>query len=82
MASERLGASFSIDINNLEAGLRTANKRIRECQSEFKAAAAGLDDWNKSEAGLTARNKMLSEQIEIQREKVSKLAESYQKKTR
>ena len=79
MAEERLGASFSIDINNLKAGLSTANKLIRESQSEFKAAAAGLDNWTRSEEGLTARNKMLTQQIDIQREKVKKLAENYQK---
>ena len=76
--AENIGASFSIDINNLKAGLNTANKLIRESQSEFKAAAAGLDDWRKSEEGLTARNKMLTSQIEIQREKVSKLKNAYQ----
>lgn len=78
MAEERLGASFSIDVSQLQAGLKTANKLIRESQAEFKKAAAGLDDWRTSEEGLTARNKMLTSQIEIQREKVKKLKEAYQ----
>ena len=78
MAEERLGANFSIDITQLQAGLKTANRLIRESQSEFKAAAAGMDDWTKSEEGLTARNKMLTSQIDIQREKVNKLTQSYQ----
>ena len=78
MAEERLGASFSIDVSQLQAGLKTANRLIRESQAEFKKAAAGLDDWQTSEEGLTARNKMLTSQIEIQREKVKKLTEAYQ----
>lgn len=78
MADERLGASFSIDITQLQAGLKTANKLIRESQSEFKAAAAGLDDWRKSEEGLNARNQALTQQIGVQREKVNALKQNYQ----
>lgn len=76
--SERLGANFSIDINQLQTGLRTANRLIRESQSEFKAAAAGMDDWNKSEAGLTARINSLNQITAVQREKVNALKASYQ----
>lgn len=78
MAEERLGANFSIDITQLQAGLKTANRLIRESQSEFKAAAAGLDDWTKSETGLNARISSLNTQIGIQREKVKALTASYQ----
>ena len=60
MAEERLGASFSIDVTQLKAGLAQANRLIRESQSEFKAAAAGMDDWTKSEAGLKARIESLN----------------------
>lgn len=76
--SERLGASFAIDITQLQAGLKTANKLIRESQSEFKAAAAGMDDWTKSEAGLTARNASLNSIIQVQQTKVDALKASYQ----
>ena len=78
MANERIGASFTIDVNNLKAGLTTANKLIRESQSEFKAAAAGLGDWSKSEEGLNAKIKSLNSIITVQREKVSKLNQAYQ----
>lgn len=79
MADERLGASFSIDVTQLKAGLKTANKLIRESQSEFRAAAAGLDNWQKSEAGLNAKIKSLNSIIGIQQEKVSALKKQYQK---
>ena len=78
MAEERLGASFSIDVSQLQAGLKTANKLIRESQSEFKAAAASMDDWTKSEAGLTARNQALTQQMQIQQTKVDALKQNYQ----
>lgn len=79
MAEERLGASFSIDVTQLKAGLKTANKLIRESQSEFNKAAAGLDNWQKSEAGLNAKIKSLNSIIGVQEQKVSALKKQYQK---
>ena len=75
--NERLGASFSIDVTNLKAGLAQANRLIRESNSEFRAAAAGLDDWTKSEAGLNAKIKSLNQITEIQRKKVDALQNEY-----
>lgn len=79
MANENLGASFSIDISNLKAGLNTANKLIRESQSEFKAAAAGLDDWTKSEEGLRSKISSLNSIIGVQEQKVEALKKEYQR---
>lgn len=75
--NERLGASFSIDVTNLKAGLAQANRLIRESNSEFRAAAAGLDDWTKSETGLNAKIKSLNQITEIQRKKVDALQNEY-----
>lgn len=75
--NERLGASFSIDVTELKAGLAQANRLIKESQSEFQAAAAGMDDWTKSEEGLTAKIKSLNKITEIQREKVDALQAEY-----
>lgn len=72
-----LGASFSIDVTSLKAGLAQANRLIRESESEFKAAAAGMDDWSKSEAGLTAKIKSLNQITEIQSKKVNALQSEY-----
>ena len=77
MADERLGASFSIDVTQLQNGLRTANRLIRESQSEFKAAAAGMDDWTKSEDGLNARIRSLNQITAVQAEKVNALKTQY-----
>lgn len=75
--AERLGASFNIDVTNLKAGLAQANRLIRESNSEFRAAAAGLDDWTKSETGLNAKIKSLNQITEIQRKKVDALQNEY-----
>lgn len=79
MASENLGARFGIDITNLRAGIQQANTLIRESRSEFKKAAAGMDDWTKSQEGLEAKLKSLNEIEEIQNEKVKSLKSNYKK---
>lgn len=76
-ASENLGASFSIDVTSLKAGLAQANRLIRESESEFKAAAAGMDDWTKSQAGLEARIKHLNSAADVQQKKVEALQSEY-----
>lgn len=73
MANETLGASFSIDITELKSGLQAANRLIRESESEFREAAAGMDDWTSSQEGLEARQKSLNKQIDLQSAKVSAL---------
>ena len=73
MANETLGASFSIDVTELKAGLAQANRLIRESESEFRAAAAGMDDWTKSQEGLEKRQKSLNTQIDLQKGKIENL---------
>ena len=74
---ETLGASFSIDVTDLKAGLAQANSMIRESESEFKAAAAGMDDWRESEEGLTAKIKSLNSITDLQKKKVNALQAEY-----
>lgn len=75
--AETLGASFSIDVTNLKAGLAQANRLIRESESEFKAAAAGMDNWAQSEDGLNAKIASLNQITELQRKKVDALQNEY-----
>ena len=74
---ETLGASFSIDVTQLKAGLAQANRLIRESESEFKAAAAGMDDWTKSQQGLEERIKHLNTACDLQKKKVDALQSEY-----
>lgn len=77
--AENLGASFSIDVTNLKAGLKTANAMIRESESEFKKAAAGMDDWSKSEDGLQKKIESLNKIQDLQKQKVNALTAEYNK---
>ena len=70
---ENLGTKFTIDITDLKAGLAQANRLIRESESEFLEAAAGMEDWEESAEGLTKRTQTLSKQVDIQQEKVAAL---------
>ena len=78
MANENLGASFSIDVTDLKAGLSQANRLIKESQSEFQAAAAGMDDWTESQEGLEARIKHLNNAQDLQKKKVKALTKEYE----
>lgn len=75
--NERLGASFTIDTTDLKAGLAQANRMIRESESEFKAAAAGMDDWTSSADGVSAKIKQLNTTTDLQRKKVEALQKEY-----
>ena len=77
-AGENLGAKFTIDVSELKAGLAQANRLIRESESEFRSAAAGMDDWSSSSEGLQKRVDSLSDQIQIQKEKVAALVQEKQ----
>ena len=79
MAQETLGASFSIDTTALKVGLAQANRLIRESESEFKAAAAGMEDWSKSQAGVEAKIKSLNSITAIQQKKVDALTSEYER---
>lgn len=75
--TQTLGATFAIDITDLKAGLLQANRLIKESESEFKAAAAGMDDWTSSADGLQARIKNLTTVTDLQRKKVDALKQQY-----
>lgn len=74
---ETLGASFQIDVTQLKTGLAQANRLIRESESEFKAAAAGMDDWSSSSDGVNAKIKSLNSITDIQKKKVNALQSEY-----
>lgn len=77
--AENLGANYTIDINDLKRGLSKANQLIRESESEFRKAAAGMDDWTKSEEGLEAKIKSLTEKCGLQQKKVDALKTEYER---
>ena len=47
--------AFKVDISELRSSLQDANRQIALANSEFKAAAAGMDNWSSSADGLSAK---------------------------
>ena len=77
-----VGGRFEIDITDLQAGIKEANRLIRLADSEFKAATAGMDRWADSADGLAARQQNLSSVIGVQEEKVRALKSEYERVSR
>lgn len=80
MANENdIGGKVSLDTTDFKANIAELNRQIKVIDSGFKAAAAGMDDWGKSEEGLQARIKSLNDITDLQRQKVANLAAQYEK---
>lgn len=78
MAKEReITAKFKVDISDLQAGIKEANRHIRLANSEFKAATAGMDKWSTSADGLKAKIKQLNDVIDSEKTKLKLLEEQY-----
>lgn len=71
MANENITTKFKIDISDLKAGISEANKQIKLANAQFKAAAAGMDDWGKSSQGIEAKLKQLSTVLDAQKSKLN-----------
>lgn len=74
-----IGVAMGLDVTDLKAGLSEANKQIQLANSEFKAASSGMDDWQKSTEGLTAKVKQLDTVLSAQKSKLSGLQAEYEK---
>lgn len=76
-SANEIAGSFTIDIDDLRAGITQANRLMRLANSEFQAATAGMDGWANSADGLTAKQRQLNAQIDIQKQKVSAMQQEY-----
>ena len=50
-----LVVSLSLQSDNFTRNIRSVNKQIQEAESFFKLAAAGVENFEQSTAGLDAR---------------------------
>lgn len=66
MANETT-TKFKVDISELKKGIQDANRQIKLANAEFKAAAAGMDDWQHSADGLTAKISSTEKVLKAQR---------------
>lgn len=74
-----IGIAMGLDVTDLKSGLAEASKRIGTANAEFKAASSGMDDWQKSTDGLTAKIKQLDAVYAAQKSKLAGLAAEYEK---
>ncbi len=70
MPSTDTTVRFRADISQLKAEMQKAQRQVKIVNSEFKAATAGMDDWTKSEEGLTAKLKQLNSVLDLQKRKL------------
>lgn len=63
----------------MKAAMQEAGRAIRLANSEFKAAVAGMDAWNKSSDGLTAKLKQLDTTLAAQKRQLAVLDAEYKK---
>lgn len=74
-----LSGKVGLDVTDFKAGTSELNRSIRLVESEFKAIAAGMDDWKGSSEGLEARVKALNDIIDLQKQKVANLQNEHDK---
>lgn len=74
-----IGVAMGMDVSDLKAGIKEANKQIQLANSEFKAASSGMDDWTKSSEGLSAKIKQLDTILKMQESKLAGLRAEYER---
>lgn len=77
MAADNTTNKIKFDISELKAGITESNRLIKLANSEFKAAASGMDDWQNSTEGLEAKIKQLNTVQEQEQKKLDALKEQY-----
>lgn len=70
---------FKIDLTDFKAGIQDARRNLQLARSEFRATAAGTDDWRKSTEGLTAKIKETNAVIDAEKAKLKALADEHAK---
>ena len=76
-SAAEIGGKFTIDIEDLKAGITEANRLMKLADSEFKATPASMGDWTQSAEGLEAKQNQLNTVIDIQRKKIEALQEEH-----
>lgn len=67
---QNITLSFKADIKDLKAGISDANKSIQLANAQFKAASAGLEDWENSSDGLNAKLEQLNKILTAESKKL------------
>lgn len=76
---ENVTIKFRADVADLKSGITQANKDIKLANAEFKAAAAGMDDWSKSSDGIKAKLDQLGKTLTAEKTKLSAYKEQLER---
>lgn len=68
---EDVTTRFIVDVSDLKKNISDATQSIKLANAQFKAAAAGMDDWKNSSEGLTAKLKQLNTVREQEKAKMN-----------
>lgn len=71
MPEQNITTKFRVDVSDLKKGITEANKSIKLANAQFKAASAGMDDWENSADGLRAKLSQLESVIGAQTSKLN-----------
>lgn len=71
-------AKFKADITELKSAFQEASRQVRLANSEFKAATAGMDNWNQSADGLSAKITQLNGVLSAQKSQLLSLEKQYE----
>ncbi|MCO7175561.1 phage tail tape measure protein [Sporolactobacillus kofuensis] len=80
MADQEIGAlkiSLSLQEADFSKSMGEITRKIRGVNSEFKVAAAGVDGFDKTLAGMQANSRRLTSILELQRSRVASLKSEY-----
>lgn len=74
-----LSISLSVDTADFSRSMTDINRKLRGLNSEFKANTAGSKNYENSLEGLQTRSKYLNDTLTLQRARVQRLKQEYDK---
>lgn len=78
MPADNTTNKIKFDISELKAGITESNRLIKLANSEFKAAASGMENWENSTEGLEAKLKQLNAVQTEEEKKLRALKQQYE----
>ena len=79
MANEEVTTSLNVDITQFKTAMSAASRYIRQANSEFDKATAGVEDWADSTDGLRAKINQLNKTLDAQETQVAALKAEYER---
>ena len=73
-----LVVSLSLNSDNFARNIRSVQKQIQEAQSAFKLASAGVQDFEKTAAGLSTKLDTLKRTMSLQKDAVGQYGRALQ----